>query len=489
MFDAKEGLPTPIGTLDQLLDDGDTSAKPHKVFVAHNLGNRAFLMIVPMHDFYSMSMVANDRGANGEPIAQRKLDEGHAQKLAIYIIKGLVSAAISRREIQKKPTSDTLAQIQAVLGKQPFLSLQPIVANIRNCEPGGSNLPGYRMEDKKTDETACFKVMLSQKDILYVVDGQHRRKAMDSVFDFLNSVRTTQKYPKKGSLYPTEETAISTEELEAWSECLDVARGFCTIAVEVHLGLGVEEERQLFHDLNNLAKKVESSLALQFDSSNPVNLYIKEVLFDDILGWDPVEKDIVNWQDDTGQMTRKDIVAINAHLFLNKSNISSATPSDVEPRKEIANRFWHTVNEIPGFGQAQAKLKTVAAQPVVLKALAKLTYDFAFNKRRGEEGDENLERLLSAIPSFDFSHSNPIWRYYEMDQTQRRDADLERLAEYLPSESEGFNRDIGKFEVNTGVMRFGAKHNDIFPIIGDMVRWKLRLPNRNVKDVELVDIS
>ena len=27
-------------------------------------------------------------------------------------------------------------------------------------------------------------------------------------------------------------------------------------------------------------------------------------------------------------------------------------------------------------------------------------------------------------------------------------------------------------------MRFGAKHNDIYPIIGDMIRWKLKLPNR-----------
>jgi hypothetical protein len=486
MYDAKEGLPTPIGTLDALLEEGDTSAKPYKVFVAHNLGNRAFLLTIPMHDFYSMSMVANDRASN-EPVAQRRLDEGHAHKLAVYILKGLVSAAIGRREIQKRPSSQALLQIQAVLGKQPFLSLQPIVANIRNCNPGGSNLPGYRMQDKKTDETACFKVMLSQKDVLYVVDGQHRRKAMDLVFEFLDVIRTTQRYPKKGGLYPTEEAAISSDELEAWAECLDVARGFCTIAVEVHLGLGVEEERQLFHDLNNLAKKVESSLALQFDSSNPVNLYIKEVLFDDILGWEPVEKDIVNWQDDTGQMTRKDIVAVNAHLFLNKTNISGATPLDVEPRKDVASRFWRAVRDIPGFGEPQARLRTVAAQPVVLKALAKLTFDFAFSKRKTENAEEFLERLLTSIPYFDFSHANPIWRYYELGSADRAALGIDGLASYLPSDTEGFNRDIGKFDSSAGVMRFGAKHNDIFPIIGDMIRWKLSFPNRNEKlESELV---
>ena len=34
--------------------------------------------------------VANDRGENGEPVAQRKLDPNHALKLAKYILAGLI---------------------------------------------------------------------------------------------------------------------------------------------------------------------------------------------------------------------------------------------------------------------------------------------------------------------------------------------------------------------------------------------------------------
>lgn len=30
-------------------------------------------------------------------------------------------------------------------------------------------------------------------------------------------------------------------------------------------------------------------------------------------------------------------------------------------------------------------------------------------------------------------------------------------------------------------MRFGAKQNDIYPVIGDMIRWKLNLPNRHAE--------
>jgi len=479
MFDVKDNLPTPIGTIDELMEEGDTSARPFKTFIGHNLGHREFLLSIPMHDFFAMSDVANERGKNGEPVTQRKLDEGHARKLAVYILKGLVTAAIKRREIKKLPASEALTSIIATLGPQPYLSLQPIVANIRNCDPGGSNIPGIRMLTKD-EETACFKVMLSQQHLLWVIDGQHRRKGMSMVFEFLEAATRSHRYPKKHSLFPSESSEATNDEIQAWSECLEVARSFSTVTVEVHLGLGVDEERQLFHDLNNLGKKVETSLALQFDSSNPVNQFIKEVLFDDIFTWEPIEKDTADWHDDMGALTRKDVVAVNAHLFLNKSNISGATPDDVEKRKDVALRFWNAVKDIPGFAQPGAKLSTVAAQPVVLKALAKLTFDYAFSKRKPEGADELLEKLLNSIPIIDLSHANPMWRYYEMSPEERSANHLEGLKSYLPSDDEGFNRDIGKYDPVTKVMRFGAKHNDIFPIIGDMIRWKLKLPSRNI---------
>ena len=53
------------------------------------------------------------------------------------------------------------------------------------------------------------------------------------------------------------------------------------------------------------------------------------------------------------------------------------------------------------------------------------------------------------------------------------------LIEYLPDATSG-NRDIGSIDSN-GYMRFGNKHNDIYPIIADMIRWKLNLPNRHKK--------
>ncbi|WP_292541787.1 DNA sulfur modification protein DndB [Mesorhizobium sp.] len=475
MIPSTNGLPTPLATLDDVLDGGDTSEKPVKTFIGHNLGNRTFLMMLPMHEFFGMSEVANDSARDGETVAQRKLDPVHAQKLATYILKGLVSAAIDYRESRNQPVSETMRAVLRKVGPQPYLSLQPIVVNIRDCNVRGTDIRGVRLLDKATEETTGFKVFLSQRHVLWVIDGQHRRKAMQLVFEFLDNIRSSRAYPKKGNLVPFGDgQAISGDELQVWEECFERARTFCTVAVEVHLGLQPDEERQLFHDLNRLGKKVDTNLALQFDISNPVNLFIKERLMEE-LGLGVVETDVKSWADDDGRIVRKDLVAVNAILLLNRSNINGATPLMIDGRTETGVWFWSAVRDIEGFGEERAREKTVAAQPVVLKALAKLVYDFSFSNRRPDDGDDLTERLLSSLNDVDFSHGNPMWRYYNLNEEERRAEGLAGLSSYLPLDDTG-NRDIGSHQGD--FMRFGAKHNDIYPILGDMIRWKLNLPSR-----------
>lgn len=476
MHPSENGLPTPLGTLDEILGIGDSSEKPMKVFIGHNLGNRTFLMQMPMHEFYKMSEVANDPGRDGDALAQRKLDPAHAHKLAVYILKGLVSAAIERREIQKRDVPESLKLMMDRLGRQPYMAIQPLVVNVRDCDPRGVDIRGDRMLDSRTDETAAFKVFLAQRHVLWVIDGQHRRKGMQMVFDFLDSVRTSRMYPKKGSLIGFNDgEPASSDDLKIWEECFEVARSYCTLLLEVHLGLKPDEERQLFHDLNRLGKKVDTNLALQFDNSNPINLFIKDRLINE-LGISVSETDVKDWSDDEGKLPRKDMVAVNAILFLNKTNISSATPPLIEGKQDVAYRFWTAVRAIDGFGEERARQHTVAAQPVVLKAIAKLVFDFSFSNRRPDDGEELTEHVLSNLTDIDFSHDNPMWRYYEFSPDQRRENGLTTLSSYLPPEGTG-NRDIGSFQGD--YMRFGAKHNDIYPIIGDMIRWKLDLPSRH----------
>ena len=474
---SKTEKPESTRPLNELIKRGNTSEMQLKVFVSNNLGHNTLLAKIPMYDFYRMSDVANERSEHGEPVAQRKLDVKHASELARYILKGLIATTIEIHKDDFGPIMIARESLQEMIGKQPYLSVQPIVANLRTAGPGGANLQAKPIE-LENNENIGMRVWLGQRDILWIVDGQHRRKAIPMVIEFLEEIRLEQKYPpKKQSLFPynRDDRTVTQEEQEVWMECYELTRAECTVSLEVHLGLNILEERQLFHDLNNLSKKVEKSLALEFDSSNPVNAYIKEELIEGQLVAVSF-KDKVEWDNDDGSLTRKDIVAVNAHLILNKSNINGATPAIVKPRLNIAKRFWEAVVQIPGFGEVDAKANTVSAQPVVLKAVAKLAYNFAFGRITKDE--QLLDKLLDGITDLDFSHDNPMWRYYQLNDEEIERYGLLSLKEYLPNNTTG-NRDIGNYDPKTGWMRFGSKHNDIFPIIGDMIRWKLNLPNRH----------
>lgn len=479
----------PLGELET---SSDTSERPYKVFYNNNMGNRTFLIHLPIFDFYRMSDVANELNNSSQEIAQRPIDFGHANKLANYILKGLIADVLSSKEKKGESIPEAYAEIQDAVGKQSYISIQPLVCNLRSCARDGKDLKGrelHVLSSTRSQEIAAHEILLSQKHILWVIDGQHRRKAIQFVFDFLDEIFSTHKYPGKKTIFPITSTPVPLEHLSLWSECNKLARESCSIAAEVHLGLNPEEERQLFHDLNNLGKRVEQGLALVFDRGNPINIFVNDKLIKEkILNWPVSSKDIVNWQDDDGSITRKDLTSINTRLLLNRTNPRGATPKEVNSREGVALRFWQSVQQIPFLGSRGAKIQSVAAQPVVLKALAKLTYDLAFGRGRNPL---DLDTLLSGIPSVDFSHGNPMWRYYLMTDQERIENGLQDLKRFLPNDShqgESFNRDIGGFDPKAQLMRFGAKHNDIYPIIGDMVRWKLGLPSRRKITLENLDL-
>lgn len=476
MHQRNSDLPAPLSAeregLDALDSVGGSDARPLNVFIGHNLGHRVFTLSVPFMEFYELSDVANNPEAG--PVAQRKLDPNHSRKLAVYMLKGLVSAAMLRREARNQEIPEVFETVLHELGHQPYFSLQPIVCSIRGISPGGSDIEGTR-NSTVHGETVGFKVFLGQRHTLWVIDGQHRRDAANSVVQFLKQVRASGKYPAKSPvLFPRKGEEVAEPEMMVWNEVYSAMRQYATISLEVHLGLSVDQERQLFHDLNQLGKRVDRSMALNFDSSNPITAFIKNELVSNGMV-QVVDRDPKMWAEDPGALALKDLVGINALAFLNKSNVAGATPAAVEPRQEAVVRMWEAINEIPNFGDEKAKLKTVAAQPVVLKAIAKLVYDFKFNKRRPENGDQQFDKLVSELPSVDFSHANPVWRYYELSDRERVNERVAELADYLPDD-EGANRDPGSFQ--DGLMRFGAKHNDIYPLIGDMIRWQIGLNNR-----------
>lgn len=486
MFGNTNGMPKPMAVDDSLIDGGSldsmmsfTSAdeEPFAVSVGYNLGRMTWGADVTIVKLIEWSSVANDP-EKGE-VAQRPLDLTHARGLGVYILKGLVNAAIAKRKLASKDVPEAFNHILHQLGSQPYFSLQPFVANIRDINPEKPSVRAERIL-LSTGETRGFNVFMPRHYRWWMIDGQHRLVGGQITKEFLDHVTKVGSYPARNNLF-TGRGKVSPEEMVVWMEALECARSFATVKIELHLGLSIEQERQLFHDLNNLGKKVTRSLSLRFDGSNPITKFIDSVLVEE-QGLLDCETEQSDWGKDEGCLARKDIVAINATAFLNKGNITGATPALVEKRMEIVSQMWTAILKLDGFNQPGAKLNTVAAQPVVLKAVAKVVFDLAFSNRRPDNGDTLLDAALSRLNEVDFGHGNPMWRYYNMSEEERSAAGLDRLAEYLPDHGQitaDANRDLGSYQ--GGLMRFGAKHNDIFPVLADMIRWKLGLPNRHAK--------
>lgn len=480
---------SPVTSLGDVLSAAGAATRPLPILMSKNMGNTTFTMSLPVQTFMERSEVANERGLENSPDyegqgpAQRPLDTKHASKFAVYVLKGLVHSVVEKYRRSGKSVPQELLEIQKNLGFQTYHVIQPLVCNIRDCNFGGTDL-----QVQQNGNSVFFLAYLAERLMFWIVDGQHRRAALQMVFEFLRAIRTNHKYPSRPKLYyAADKNVLGRGELNAWNEMYDILRAEWTVTMEVHLGLTADHERQMFHDLNNLGKRVEESLAYKFDEANPVNHFIKHELLkteDDGGFWKPmlVERDVVDWRSDEGAMSRKDVIAVNAILFLNKTNVAGAQPALVAERKSVALRFWEAVNQIDGFGEPGAKEKTIAAQPVALKALAKLTYDFAFGKNPNED---YLEALFDGIANggIDFSHSNPLWRYYELKPDEIKKHGFRELSEYLPSDDAGANRDLGSYDMGTKVFRFGAKHNDIYPILGDMIRWQMKLPSRHAETV------
>lgn len=472
-----------VTTLGQLGTKLDSTAKTYPVLVGDNLGYRTLKFSMPINQFINISGVGNRKNIDeteafqGQFHAQRNLIREHAIGLAKYTLMGLVRSEIRERQKRNRGVSDDILSIRKGLGDPAYTSLQPLVCNIRNCEPGGDDLEVVSAGDTNN---SMYYVSLTLNHILWVVDGQHRREGFDIVLNFLNKVRNTYKYPKKGLYEPAGYSSemITDTVHDFWMSVYEIAISRCQVAIECHLGLKEFEEQQLFFDLNSKGRKVVQSLAFQFDHTDPINSFVtKELIENEVLRFEPSDKDQPDWRKDDGRLARKDINNVTSLLCLGKTSSKNSTPALVENRMQFMLRFWEAINNIDNFGTEGAKTKTLAAQPVVLKALAKLANDLVYGHQniRDEDG---YGTLLESIKSgkLNFSHDNEIWRALVMSYDERKVA-FPGIEDYLHI-PEDINLDAGIFDFNNNWMRFGNRHNDIFPRLGDVIRWQIKLNPR-----------
>ena len=244
------------------------------------------------------------------------------------------------------------------------------------------------------------------------------------------------------------------------------------------MGLNADQEQQLFVDLNARSKAVGQSFVNSFDHADPINKFINEDLIDSgVVNFTLSDDDQSDWHKDMGQLKRKDIKQICALLFLGKTSSNTATPVIVNERRAFGIKFWKTLCSVPGFGSDGARAKTVLQQPVVMKALAKLAHDLGYGTAKlRDEGA--LKKLYASISdgTINFGHNEPLWQALLVSSKEREEK-FPGISKYVHVPV-GTNLDAGTWDEDNKWVRFGSRHNDIFPRLGDVIRHKLDLGPR-----------
>ena len=463
-----------IKSLKDVVQSEQASYMPVKVLVGNNCGTTTLLFPMDMATFHSRSIVASGLNAEGA-VAQRVLDNIHAQGLAKYFLIGLVKARIKKKEENGEKVEPFLRRMESILGSRPYVAIQPVVCNVRDESIGLARIKEVKDSD---DNVVAYIYYLPLSKLLYVIDGQHRKKGIDLLFFFLNEVIQNRRFPKKSlNLLESLSGEVTDEMAEVFRECHKETYN-CTIQIECHMGADIIQERQAFHDLNNLGKSVDSNISMEFDSANPINKFLKEKLVsnDSAFLWASDESQ-PDEEPDHNVISIKDLGVISALLFINKTTPNNANPSQVDAMMDIALRFWEAIDTIEDLDDPNARDYTVAAQPVVLKALAKTAYMLSNGKTADEE---QLEKFLDGISEIDFSHENPLWRYFNLTDEERESEGLEGVRKFLAEGTEGkfAAKLLSAWNPELEQVKYATAHNDIYPVLGDLIRYTLDLPSR-----------
>jgi len=471
--------------LGDLKRGGQRSAFQEPVLTGFNLGNRTLTLTLAMEKFREITEIANEarmKELGSNEIAQRPLDEKHAKAIAFYMLRGLLVDVKNGMEERGDDIPTALEDILFELGEGPYQGLQPFTGNIRACDPGGADL--------EIEEVSGGRLILHlrQGQLIFIIDGQHRRWAYGLLVTWLRDIIARGMYTssRRGGLYEPQrdDLELRSTELEIWSQVFNEAITHCTVDLTVHLGLNVEEERQLFHDLNNLGKKVDPSIAQQFDQANPISVFVRKVIESEkLLGEELVILDQgvrgrrgrqAFGEPSADGIRREDLIDASAMLFAGQMGPTGVTPSKVQPYYDYGRRFWRVLAAQRHFGEPGWHERTLLAQPVMIKALAQLAY--AFHASR-EANEQHLESFFRALEQklVNFEQTEPLWHVYLLAPSERYRT-YPKLIEYLTPDS--VMQPYATCDEGTKQLRFGNNSRDIARYLGDLIRANLGLPVR-----------
>ena len=365
---------------------------------ANNLGSTTFTTSIDVGTFLTQSEVGNDLSRGH--VTQRPLNIPHATGMAAFNLSALINAVCKKYEAKFGELPQEVVEVFDHVSPKSYYAWAPLVCSVR--------FPLTEILGDPDKTTGEWTLRLRPDQILWVVDGQHRRKGLEYTRDWLSKMTTERKYPRLKEAFPAGLRNVSDQALVFWQMALQEFVSSFSITAELHFGMTIDQERQLFYFLNDLSRSVPSSVAQSFDKDNVINVFTHELVKDFIPSGLVSDKGQVDWENAVW-VRRDSLNGINAKLLLNRGNIDGAKSSVVTPRLADARAFWKAVLALPGITDRKASL---AAQPAMLKAIAKCYYDLMWARGSGRKAlpADTAEKFLAALPLVDFSHGNLIWR-------------------------------------------------------------------------------
>ena len=424
-------------------------------------GQYYILLQMPVKKFVDQSTVKNNP-EDGD-VTQRKLDKKHSDRLAKFFFQALMEDTHSRWDEEKNgPLDSDIEEILAHLNTQPFYGTQPFVAVLP-----GDFFNDYKVQQKYENVENRLRISLRAHQRLNIIDGQHRREALVTVSNLLNQIIDDKKYTNSRGLVPTGAQGlkkVSSGSLSFFSLARELFFEEYAVAVQVYVNMSPDQERQLFHDLNALGKKMNITLALSFDKGNPVNQFSTRLCSMDWFTGEVVNTDNKKVEFDSPEyLSLRNLNYINALLFLNKTSINGATPTKVKPNEKSALLLWKEIVKISDYSD---RSKCIAAQTCMLKSITKLYYRHAFS-RNAE--DENQKKILDGLASIDFSIDNDFWNLTAWDEAYLKANHPKLLSDYLPDNW----KDKPTGLIVDGKFRFTSRHNDAMTILIPILQYLL----------------
>ncbi|MFS0837046.1 DNA sulfur modification protein DndB [Paenibacillus sp. 1P03SA] len=288
------------------------------------------------------------------------------------------------------------------------------------------------LQERELDQVFFGPVTLSLRDVsqltrtseelylrhgskLSIIDGQHRILALGFVNEQMQKeVKRTER--KLASLRvrhrkETENGELADEiaQVSGLLEQMEARRlGLMEseLAVQIYIGLNEVEEQQLFGDINSKVQLVSKELGHSFDSVDPLNLVIQQVVDHNML------------LKEAGVEKRSNLTAFNRNftclswmystaVMLFSGKMQSSYELQRKIRKETAtyveilHQFYNTI--LPMMPEQPGLVQVTSANRVMQESIALYANQFLF-----QNGAYNPEwtSCLRILEGFDWSHDN-----------------------------------------------------------------------------------